>query len=90
MLRKFARFRVVTRKHEEEPACALAKKAEENQKRTSLFRYKDSPEEIQGEALVSSRGQEDLDTNRGVAGRKTERGWLPRQGRGQREYSHHA
>jgi len=49
MLRKFARFRVVTRKHEEEPACALAKKEEGNQKSASLFRYRDSPEEIQGE-----------------------------------------
>jgi hypothetical protein len=34
---------------EEELAYELAKKAEENQKSTSLFRYRDLPEEIQGE-----------------------------------------
>ena len=36
------------------------------------------------------QGQEDLDTNREAAGQKTGRGGLPTQGRGQREYSHHA
>ena len=34
---------------EAEQACALAKKEEGNQKSASLFRYRDSPEEIQGE-----------------------------------------
>jgi hypothetical protein len=34
---------------EAEPACALAKKEEGNKKSASLFRYRDSPEEIQGE-----------------------------------------
>jgi len=33
---------------EAEPACALAKKEEGNQKSASLFRYRDSPEEILG------------------------------------------
>src|SRR5580765_895337 len=36
------------------------------------------------------QGQENLDTNRGVAERKTGREGLPTQGRGQRGYSHHA
>jgi hypothetical protein len=34
---------------EAEPACAPVKKEEGSQKSTSLFRYRDSPEEIQGE-----------------------------------------
>jgi hypothetical protein len=33
---------------EMESACALAGKEEENQKSHSLFRYRGSPEEIQG------------------------------------------
>jgi len=33
---------------EMESACALAEKEEENQKSDSLFRYRDSSEEIQG------------------------------------------
>src|SRR4029077_3468236 len=36
------------------------------------------------------QGQENLDTNRGAAGRKTRREGLPTQGRGQRGYSHPA
>ena len=70
----------------EEPV--LAKKEEENLRSAHYLdtgvrpkRYRES---------VNEQGQEDLDTNRGVAGRKTGRGGLPRQGRGQREYSHHA
>jgi hypothetical protein len=50
ILRKFAWFRVVTRKHGHGAGRALAKKEEGNQKSTSLFRYRDSPEEIQGES----------------------------------------
>jgi hypothetical protein len=34
---------------EAESACALAKKEKGNQKNASLYRYRDSPEEIQGE-----------------------------------------
>jgi hypothetical protein len=49
ILRKFARFLVVTRKHGSGAGRALAKKEEGNQKSTSLFRYRDSPKEIQGE-----------------------------------------
>jgi hypothetical protein len=49
ILRKFTWFRVVTRKHESRAGRALAKKEEGNQKSTSLFGYRDSPEEIQGE-----------------------------------------
>ena len=40
---------LVTRKYGIEVDMALAEKKEENQKRDSLFRYRDSPEEIQGE-----------------------------------------
>jgi len=49
ILRKFARFIVVTRKDGNGAGRALAKKEEGNRKGTSLFRYRDSPEEIQGE-----------------------------------------
>ena len=45
---------------EAEPACALAEKEEENQRKHSLFRYRDSPEEIQGEASVNSRAEKTL------------------------------
>jgi len=34
---------------EAEPAYALAEREEENQKSALLFRYRDPPEEIQGE-----------------------------------------
>jgi hypothetical protein len=47
--RKFRRFRVVTRKHGGGAGRILAKKEEGTQKNTTLFRYRDSPEEIQGE-----------------------------------------
>jgi len=46
---KFTRFRVVTRKHGGGAGRILAKKEEGNQRSTTLFRYRDSPEEIQGE-----------------------------------------
>jgi hypothetical protein len=45
---KFARFCVVTKKQKVEPVCALAETERENQKNISLFRYRASPEEIQG------------------------------------------
>jgi hypothetical protein len=35
---------------EAELACVLAKEEAENQKNTSLFRYRDLPEEIQGKS----------------------------------------
>jgi len=44
ILWKFARFRVVMRKHEGEEEPVLAKKEEENLRVTTLFRYRDSPE----------------------------------------------
>jgi hypothetical protein len=46
---KFTRFRVVTRKHGGGAGRILAKKEEVNQRSTTLFRYRDSPEEIHGE-----------------------------------------
>jgi hypothetical protein len=46
---KFTRFRVVTRKHGGGAGRILAKKEEGNQRSRTLFRYRDSPEEIQGE-----------------------------------------
>jgi hypothetical protein len=49
ILRKFARFRIVTRKHGSGAGLSLAKKEEGNRKRSSLYRYRDSPEEIQEE-----------------------------------------
>jgi hypothetical protein len=49
ILRKFARFRVVTRKHGGGAGLALAKKEEGDLRSASLFRYRDSPEEIQGD-----------------------------------------
>ena len=42
-------FALSRRNMEAEPAGALAKKAEGNQRSTLLFRYRDSPEEIQEE-----------------------------------------
>jgi len=48
ILRKFARFRVVTRRHGSGAGRVLAKEEEENQRDISLFRYRDSSEEIQG------------------------------------------
>jgi hypothetical protein len=49
ILRKFARFRVVTRKHGGGAGRAWPRKRRDNQRNASLFRYRDSPEEIQGE-----------------------------------------
>ena len=46
---KFTRFRVVTRKHAGGAGRRLAKKREGNPRSIALFRYRDSPEEIQGE-----------------------------------------
>jgi hypothetical protein len=47
--RKFTQFRVVTCKHGGGAGRILAKKEEVNKRITSLFRYRDSLEEIQGE-----------------------------------------
>jgi hypothetical protein len=46
---KFAWFRVVTRKHGGGAGRILSKKEKGSQRNTALFRYRDSPEEIQGE-----------------------------------------
>jgi hypothetical protein len=48
ILRKFTCFRFFTRKYGNGDGRALAEKEEENQKSVSLFRYRDSSEEIQG------------------------------------------
>jgi hypothetical protein len=49
ILRKFARFRVITRKHGSGAGRALVKIKEGDLRSASLFRYRDSPEEIQGD-----------------------------------------
>jgi hypothetical protein len=46
---KFALFRVITRKHGGGAGRILSKKEKGSQRNTALFRYRDSPEEIQGE-----------------------------------------
>jgi hypothetical protein len=48
--RKSIQFRVARENMEAETACVVTEKEEDNRERTSLFRYRDSPEEIQGVA----------------------------------------
>ena len=49
ILCKFARFRVVMRKRGGREEPVMAKKEEENLRSATLFRYRNSPEEIRGE-----------------------------------------
>jgi hypothetical protein len=49
ILWKFARFRVVMRKRGDGKEPVLAKREDDNQRIVALFRYRDQPEEIQGE-----------------------------------------
>jgi len=81
-------FALLPENMEAEQVRALIKMDEKNQRSRSLLDTGICPKRYR--EIVSRRGQEDLDTNRGAAGRKTWRGGPPIQGKGQRECSRHA
>jgi len=87
-LRKIAHSHVSRGNMEIGQACALDGEDEGNQRSTSLEDTGIRPKRYRKNVSLSH--QEDLDTNRGMAGQKTWRGGRPIQERDQREYSHHA